>query len=86
MLVDRIAAVRGSPVKCFGSMALWLRGERGRPRRILRADQSVYLHPERTILPGLSAVVSGKHDFPDVVLKVDRSMDVRRGKLGLYEE
>ena len=28
-LVDRIAAVRGSPVKCFGSMDLWLRGEHG---------------------------------------------------------
>ena len=78
--------MRGSPVKCFGSMDLWLRGERGRPRRILQADQSVYLHPERAILPGLSAMVIGEHDFPDVVLEVDHSTDVRRGKLGLYEE
>ena len=84
-LVDRIAAVRGSPVKCFGSMDLWLRGEHGRPRRILQADQSVYLHPERATLPGLSAMVIGEHDFPDVVLEVDHSTDVRRGKLGLYE-
>ena len=83
--MDRIAAVRGSPVKCFGSMDLWLRGEHGRPRRILQADQSVYLHPERAILPGLSAMVLGEHDFPDVVLEVDHSTDVRRGKLGLYE-
>ena len=85
-LVDRIAAVRGSPVKCFGSMDLWLRGEHGRPRRILQADQSVYLHPERAILPGLSAMVIGEHDFPNVVLEVDHSTDVRHGKLGLYEE
>ena len=84
-LVDRIAAVRGSPVKCFGSMDLWLRGEHGRPRRILQADQSVYLYPERATLPGLSAMVIGEHDFPDVVLEVDHSTDVRRGKLGLYE-
>ena len=84
-LVDRISAVRGSPIKCFGSMDMWLRDERGRPRRILQADQSVYLHPKRAVLPGLSAMVIGEHDFPDVVLEVDHSTDVRRGKLGLYE-
>ena len=85
-LVDRIAAVRGSPVKCFGPMDLWQPGERGRPLRILQADQSVYLHPESAMLPGLSAVVIGEHDIPDVVLEVDLSTDVRRSKLGLYEE
>lgn len=85
-LADRISAVRGSPIKCYGSMDLWLRDEDGRPRRILQADQSVYLHPTRADLPGLSAMVLGDHDFPDVVLEVDHSTDVRRGKLGLYEE
>ena len=85
-LADRISAVRGSPIKCYGSMDLWLRDERGQPRRILQADQSVYLHPTRAVLPGLSAMVLGDHDFPDVVLEVDHSTDVRRGKLGLYEE
>ena len=30
-------------------------------------------------------MVIGEHDFPDVVLEVDYSTDVRRGKLGLYE-
>ena len=85
-LVDRIAAARGAPVKCYGSMDLWLRGEGRRPRRVLQADQSVYLNPTRAILPGLSAMVLGEHDFPDVVLEVDHSTDVRRGKLGLYEE
>lgn len=84
-LADRISAVRGSPIKCYGSMDLWLRDEDGRPRRILQADQSVYLHPTRAVLPGLSAMVLGDHDFPDVVLEVDHSTDVRRGKLGLYE-
>ena len=28
----------------------------------------------------------GVHDHPDVVLEVDNTTDVRRGKLGLYEE
>ena len=85
-LADRISAVRGSPIKCYGSMDLRLRDEDSRPRRILQADQSVYLHPTRAVLPGLSAMVLGDHDFPDVVLEVDHSTDVRRGKLGLYEE
>ena len=84
-LADRVAAVRGSPIKCYGSMDLWLRDEHGKPRRILQADQSVYLHPKRAVLPGLSAMVIGDHDFPDIVLEVDHSTDVRRGKLGLYE-
>ena len=30
-------------------------------------------------------MVVGENDFPDVVLEVDYSTDVRRGKLGLYE-
>ena len=47
--------------------------------------QSVYLHPRRARLPGPSAMVVGENDFPDVVLEVDYSTDVRRGKLGLYE-
>lgn len=83
-LVDRIAAVRGSPVKCFGSMDLWLRGDRGQSRRFLQADQSVDLHPERAIPPGLSAMVIGEHDFPDVMLEVARSTDIRRSEIRLY--
>ena len=37
-LVERIAQVRGSPVKCYGSMDLLVRDARGEPRRILQAD------------------------------------------------
>ena len=31
-------------------------------------------------------MVVGEHDFPDVVLEVDHTTDVRRGKLWFYEE
>ena len=51
----------------------------------MQADQSVYLYPRRAHLPGPAAMVVGENDFPDVVLEVDYSTDVRRGKLGLYE-
>ena len=43
-----IAAVRGSPIECFGTMDLLLRNERGERWRIMQADQSVYLHPGAT--------------------------------------
>ena len=83
-LVDRIAAVRGSPIRCFGTMALLLRDAHGEYRRILQADQSVYLHPVPENLPGKEAMVIGEHAHPDVVLEVDYSTDARRSKLGLY--
>ena len=84
-LVERIAAVRGSSIKCYGSMDLLVRDEHGKPRRIMQADQTVYLHPRRAELVGADAMVVGRHSYPDVVLEVDHTTDVRRGKLKLYE-
>ena len=81
-----IAAVRGSPIECFGTMDLLLRNERGERWRIMQADQSVYLHPGRDRLPDPAGMVVGEHEFPDVVVEVDNTTDVRRGKLQLYEE
>ena len=80
-----IAAVRGSPIECFGTMDLLLRNERGERWRIMQADQSVYLRPGRDRLPDPAGMVVGEHDFPDVVVEVDNTTDVRRGKLRLYE-
>ena len=85
-LVARISDVRGSPIRCYGTMDLELRDERGERWRILQADQSVYLHPGRVELAGSRAMVVGRHNPPDVVLEVDHTTDVRRGKKGLYEE
>ena len=84
-LVDRIAAERGSAIVCYGSMDLMQRDEHGAPRRILQADESVYVHARRARLPGPKAMMAGEDDFPDVVLEVDHTTDVRRAKLGLYE-
>ena len=38
-LTALIAAVRGSPIACYGSMDLLVRDEHGKPRRIMQADQ-----------------------------------------------
>jgi Uma2 family endonuclease len=83
-LAERIAEVRGSPIESYGSMDLLLRDPDGEPRRIMQADESVYLHPARAKLPG-AAMVVGEDDFPDVVLEVDHTTDVHRGKLAQYE-
>ena len=82
-LAELIAAVRGSPIDSYGSMDLVLLDERGQWRRLMQADETLYLHPGRAHLPEVRLVV-GEHDLPDVVLEVDYSTDVRRGKLGLY--
>ena len=84
-LADRIASVRGSPIRCFGSMGLQLRDEHGAPFRILQADESVYLDPARAELLGATAMVVGRNRLPDVVLEVDHTTDVRPSKLGLYQ-
>ena len=79
-----VAAVRGAPIECYGSMDLILRNERGEKWRILQADQVAYLYPGRARLP-VAGLVIGEHDLPDMVVEVDHTTDVRRGKLGLYE-
>ena len=84
-LAERIAAVRGKAIVCFGTMSLTLMGEDGRPARMMQADQSLYLHPERPRVVGPQAMVVGENHYPDVVLEVDRTTDVRRHKLKLYE-
>ncbi|MCY4074522.1 MAG: Uma2 family endonuclease [Acidobacteria bacterium] len=83
-LGEVIASLRGGAIECRGSMDLiWNAGQRER-RRILQADEVVYLHPARARIPGKTGLVLGEHDLPDVVLEVDHTTDVRRGKLGLY--
>ena len=83
-LLTLIAQVRGSPIATFGAADLLLRDADGAWRRILEADQTVYLHP-RTTRPGGARIEVGSDTLPDVVLEVDNTTDVRRGKLSLYE-
>ena len=83
-LTTRIAQIRGSPIEAFGAADLLLRDAHGAYLRILEADQTVYLHP-RTTRPAGPAIEVGSDTLPDVVLEVDNTTDVRRGKLALYE-
>ena len=83
-LADRIAAARGAPIEAVGHTDLLLRNLRGERQRIMQADQILFLRPVQTIPRG-KAIEVGMDALPDVVLEVDNTTDVRRGKLGLYE-
>ena len=83
-LLKTIAHLRGAPIATFGASDLLLRDAHGAWRRILEADQTVYLHP-RTTRPEGARIEVGSDTLPDVVLEVDNTTDVRRGKLALYE-
>lgn len=83
-LSDRIAAIRGSPIETFGTSDLLVRDAGGERHSILQADQILYLDPGRS-QPRGHAVEVGQDDLPDVILEVDLTTDVRRGKLAIYE-
>ena len=83
-MAERVASLRGSPVACFGSVDLVRRDAAGRRRWLMQADQVLFLHPER-VRWGQALEVDAD-PLPDVVLEVDHSTDVRRRKLGIYQE
>ncbi len=83
-LTDRIAAARGSPIEAVGHTDLLVRNVRGERQRIMQADQILFLRPAQTVPRG-KAIEVGTDALPDVVLEVDNTTDVRRGKLELYE-
>ena len=84
-VASRIALVRGSPIESFGSADLLQCDAAGDKRWIMQADEVLYLHPGRARV-SKRAVEVDEHDLPDVVLEVDHSTDVRRWKLGMYQE
>ena len=84
-ITERIAMRRGKPIASFGTMGLRMPATDKHPMRVMSADQSIYLHPERANIVGPSAMVVGENHYPDVVLEVDLTTDVRRNKLKLYE-
>ena len=82
---ELIAAARGSNIECLGTLELCLMDEQGRKHKIMQADQCVYLHPARDRVPTDGGMELGTHAIPDVLLEVDHTTDIRRGKLKLYE-
>ena len=79
-----IALTRGTSIETIGSTDLMLQDDHRERRRVLEADQTVYLHLERD-RPAGHYIVVGEDTLPDVIVEVDDTTDVRRGKLALYE-
>ncbi len=83
-LAGLIASARGAPIEAVGHTDLLVPNARGERQRIMQADQILFLRPAQAIPRG-DAIEVGTDALPDVVLEVDNTTDVRRGKLGLYE-
>ena len=85
-LVERICQARGSAARCFGSSDLRIRQEDGSLGDLMQPDEAVYLHPGTARMPQAVALIVGEDDPPDIVLEVDNTTDIRRGKLIAYAE
>ncbi|MYD87867.1 MAG: hypothetical protein F4Y14_17850 [Acidobacteria bacterium] len=83
-ILTRISQERGSRIRCYGAVYLMERDGAGRPRRVMVADQTIYLRPGRW-KPSDPAIIRDEDPLPDVILEEDHTTDVRRNKLGLYE-
>ncbi len=85
-LLARIAQLRGSPIKGLGETRIrWMEAGSGEHRSI-HPDQMLFLHPGRTEGKISQYLEVGEDPYPDVVLEVDSTTDVRRNRLTLYEE
>ena len=83
-LAERIESLRGSRIESFGSADLARLDAAGNKDSLVQADEALYLHPHRSRVSG-PAINVDQDPLPDVVLEVDHTTDVRRGKLRLYE-
>ena len=85
-LVGQIGMARGSEAQCIGATDLRIRNDDGTQGDLMQADQAVYLDPARAELSRHGRVIVGEDPLPDVVLEVDHTTDVRRGKLVAYAD
>ena len=83
-LLERIAMVRGSPIVCRGAASIHLHNPGTGELRAIQPDQTVYLRPARLEPGGSLYLTLGEDPFPDVVLEVDNTTDVRKNRLELY--
>ena len=84
-MATRVSVLRGSRIVSFGAADLVRLDRAGRKRWLMQADEVLYLHPDRT-RPYGRAIDVDAGPLPDVVLEVDHTTDVRRRKLGIYQE
>ena len=77
-LVRCVAMTRGSAIKCVGAGGLRLLDAESGQVRVIHPDGMVFLHPERDEAEIRSFLKVGEDAYPDVVLEVDNTRDIRR--------
>ena len=83
-LLERIALTRGKPIVSSGAAEIRWPLPEGQSRRI-QPDQMVYLDPATLDRSGPRYLNASEQPFPDVVVEVDSTTDVRGNRLKLYE-
>ena len=84
-LLERIAQVRGSTIESLGEIEIRRMEPGSGEHRSIHADEMVLLRPGLTEGKAFQYLDVGADPYPDVVLEVDSTTDVRRNRLRLYE-
>ena len=84
--LQQVAMVRGSPIELGRGAGLHLLDADRRQVRTMHPDEMVFLDPEREERIGSSYTWGADQEYPDVVLEVDNTTDVRRNKLLAYAD
>lgn len=83
-LLERIALVRGAPIVSLGAAEIRRTFRDGATRRI-QPDQMMFLDPGHLDRLAFRYLSAGDDPYPDVVVEVDSTTDVRGNRLKLYE-
>ena len=83
-LIHRIEEIAGVRIEVLGASDLLKRDSGGNRLRVVEPDQVIFMRPMMNKQVG-GAFELDHDEIPDVVLEVDLTTDIRRGKLKLYE-
>ena len=84
-ILERIAEMRGSPIVCRGAAEIRRTLPASGDTRRIQPDQMVFLDTERRRRIVSGYLKAGEDPYPDVVVEVDSTTDVRGNRLKLYE-
>ena len=84
--VERVAMVRGAPIMLGRAAGLHLLDADRAQVRAMHPDEMVFFDPERQERIGSEYEWAADQEYPDVVLEVDNTTDVRRNKLLVYAD
>ena len=85
-LIGLISHFRGAPISCLGEAQLRLFDAESRQFRSIHPDQLVFLRQDFEDPRDFPFLAVGRGPYPEVVIEVDHTTDVRRNRLRLYEE